>query len=105
MRTVIIWRGICCTRLANATEGSNDAPIFLIKKENGILQEGSSEVFRGNNNLPQKKNLIAAKVLMRKQLLNFTSWGDIIIQGMLSYRNDRLRVATIDRSTDRTTAI
>jgi hypothetical protein len=33
MSTVIIWRGICCTRLANATEGSNDASSFLIKKK------------------------------------------------------------------------
>ena len=29
MRTVIICRGICCTRLARATEGSDDVSVWF----------------------------------------------------------------------------
>lgn len=96
MRTVIIWRGICCTRLANATEGSNDASVFLIKKKR---KHGKYvQVFKKNNTLQKNTKVIAAKVLIRKDYYATPSCVDSNLQGMLNYRNERLRVNSNDHS-------
>lgn len=46
MRTVIICRGICCTRLAKATEGSKDAS-SLVRKIGKYSKEAQRELVQG----------------------------------------------------------